>query len=194
MGACCTREGRVAKVDGMWRITLFGTRAGGVVQAHGDIDHLVGARPARQHPHLAATRSAVVPWTPVDGETLFVRQKPFFDAAIRPGTGRGAIRPLDGALLRPAAWAPSWTRWSRSGDHLLQAVTGSAQSCGHGSRAFPHREIATSRCPATPAAEREVARADLPGRSSRQPRMAKDCRSSKGASRPARSSPTCART
>jgi len=143
-----TWKGGMARVDGM--LEDYAYVGLGLVELYkltGDLDHLDWARDLLDVILARFTDADGGGFfeTPDDGESLIVRQKPFFDAATPSGNGAAALFALwMGRYYGPAAWEKVIEGVVASaGSHLLQAVTGAGTilqamefACS------PHREIA----------------------------------------------------
>ncbi len=158
-----------AKVDGLLEDYAYvGLGLLELFEATGDIAHLHWAQrlldDALDHFHDEASGGFFE--SPLDGEELILRQKPFFDAATPSGNG---------AMAQLATWLARYTgneEWETIGGEVLALVAGQLQRAvtGFGSTllaldliAAPPREIAIVGAPELRAPfEREVARRFLP--------------------------------
>ena len=158
-----------AKVDGLLEDYAYvGLGLLELFEATGDIAHLHWAQrlldDALDHFHDEASGGFFE--SPLDGEELILRQKPFFDAATPSGNG---------AMAQLATWLARYTgneEWETIGGEVFALVAGQLQRAvtGFGSTllaldliAAPPREIAIVGAPELRAPfEREVARRFLP--------------------------------
>ena len=158
-----------AKVDGLLEDYAYvGLGLLELFKATGDIAHLHWARRLLDDAldHFHDEESGGFFESPLDGEELLLRQKPFFDAATPSGNG---------AMALLSTWLARYTgneEWETIGGEVLALVAGQLQRAvtGFGSTllaldliAAPQQEIAIVGAPELRAPlEREVARRFLP--------------------------------